>query len=178
MAYRNQYLIVPKELKTESIPFDPVHFDRMTIYAHSSLNVSIVKDGATQIALLGFAINPLQPNDSNEEIIGKLAGQCATRDDFFRGIKVLSGRFVMLFKTDTEFLVAGDACHLRQIYYGFENDKVILTSSLKFFLNSFKYDLRISAEKKALVNSQTFINEESAWYGEETIDDRIFKDRK
>src|SRR5690606_7297180 len=147
----------------------------LTIYSHSRLNVSRATSGNIQIVLLGFIINPLHPDDSNQEVIEKLAKICFSVNDFFREIQVLSGRYVLFFKTDKDLIVAGDACHLRQIFYRFEDEKVFLTASLKLFLNSFNYDLKISEEKKDIVNSELFKKNQSVWYGDESFDERLSK---
>lgn len=175
MLYRNQYLIVPKGTNIESAQLDSVDFDNLAIYAHPNLHVSKAVSGKTEIALLGFIINPLFPDDSNEDIVVKLVKSCVTVEDFFKHIQVLSGRYVLLFKTYKDFIVAGDPSHLRQIYYRFENDSIFLTSSLKLYLKATNQKLKISEEKKAILESDLFKRNESAWYGDESIDERLRK---
>ncbi len=173
--YTNQYIIVSRDYKLKNMSLKSVEFDKFCIYAHSKLNVTIVNRAMVKIALIGYIINPFSPDDTNEEIIGKLADKCSTVNEFFNEIDILSGRYILLFKNDTSFIIAGDACHLRQIYYGFLEDTIVLTSSPKLFLDAFNYKLRISKEKLEFINNPNYLKQESIWLGDESIDNRLEK---
>jgi hypothetical protein len=173
--YRNQYIVVSRNTKLEPLELNAVNFDELIIYSHPSLNVSIVENGSIQLALIGYVINPLYPNESNGDIIAKLANICTTIDEFLKEVQVLSGRYVMLFKNATSFIVTGDTCHLRQMYYGFPDESFFLTSSPRLFLDVFNFEPQISKEKMAFLNKPLFFQKESTWYGDEYIDDRLKK---
>lgn len=171
--YKNQYIVVGSKQKLDHLKLSSVLFGEFLIYSHPNLNVSIAKHDTTQIAVIGYVINPLAPHYSNDEITETLARTCPTAAEFLKEINVLSGRYVILYKNGSSFLVVGDACHLRQIFFGTHDENLILTSSPKLFLDAFNLDLRISKEKEDILDMPFFIKEESTWYGDETLDDRL-----
>jgi hypothetical protein len=150
-------------------------FCGLCIHSHPVLNVSIAARPAASLALLGYMVDPLHPHMSNHDLVAALAEKCGTPETLFREIQHLSGRYVLLYKNPTSFIVTGDACHLRQIYFGFLGDNLVLTSSPKLFLTFFHSDLRISKEKEEFIDRPAYRNQESAWYGDQSIDDRLNK---
>src|SRR5690606_39088342 len=115
--YKNPYIISSSQLPNQPLDFDLTFFDDLRIYSHPGLPVYTAQFADVKLALLGYIINPFAPEDGNLAIIKKLAAHCATTDDFFRETTKYSGRYVLLYKNDSSFVVTGDACHLRQIYY-------------------------------------------------------------
>lgn len=173
--YNNQYIIVSKDTKSKYVQLNSVEFDELLIYTCPNLNVSSARNATTQIVLIGYLIDPLNPNEKNDEIIKNLTKNSPTVDEFLKGIQVFSGRYVLLYKTDSTFIVVGDACNLRQIYYGFPANNIVITSSPKLFLDFFGYELLMSKEKEAFLDLSLFQKKQCAWYGDESIDDRLNK---
>ena len=147
--FRNQYIVVSRESESKITEMDSTDFDALYIWAHSNLNVSVAKRSAKQLAIIGFVIDPIKPNETNDSIAEQLVDACTIVEDLFINIQSLTGRFVLLFKTDKSFVVAGDACHLRQIYFAFTKKGIVITSSLKLFLNLFNYKVEINPKKKS-----------------------------
>ncbi|MDJ0690121.1 MAG: hypothetical protein QNJ41_16615 [Xenococcaceae cyanobacterium MO_188.B32] len=129
----------------------------------------------TEILLIGYIIDPQNPQDSNEEIINHIVQQCPTEKLFFQKIQTLSGRYVLIYKNKLSFIVTGDACNLRQIYYNLSNNHTVLTSSVQMFLTYYDYAAEISQLKKDFINDPIYKQKESAWYGNKSIDDRLYK---
>ena len=96
--FRNQYIVVPSTIKSNLPEFNRTDFVDMHIYAHSKLNVSIVKSDLVQIGLIGYVINPLNPIESNNDIICRISKDCSTTDEFFEEIQTLSGRYILIYK--------------------------------------------------------------------------------
>lgn len=175
--YKNQYIVVPNKIKPKFTldEIDSIDFDELTIYRHSSLNVSISKYKTTQIALLGYIIDPLNPYESNDDIVKKLAENCLTIEEFFKKIQHFTGRYVLLYKTDSSFIITGDACHLRQIYFSVIDSDIVMTSSPKLFLDFFNYELQSSNEKQEFLKLPIYKKQEQSWFGNGSIDDRLNK---
>jgi hypothetical protein len=152
-----------------------VDFGGLRIYAHPTLNVSIATRPRTSIALLGYIIDPLHPDRTNDDIVGALADTCGTQEALFQEIEPFSGRYVLLYQNPSSFVVTGDACHLRQMYFGFLEGNLVLTSSPKLFLTFFHSDLRISREKDEFIHLPAYTDQEGAWYGDQSMDDRLGK---
>ena len=173
--FRNQYLIVTERIKSNFQGISSTYFHGLNVYPHSYTNTSIAKHLETEIFLIGYVIDPQNPEDSNEEIINHLVQQCPTEELFFQKIQILSGRYVLIYKNKASFIVIGDACNLRQIYFNFFDNQIILTSSVKMFLTYYDYDWEICQLKKDFINEPIYKQKESAWYGNKSIDDRLSK---
>ncbi len=173
--YRNQYIILHKSRTIQVAGLVPVNFDDLVIYAHPSLNVIVSGKGSVKISLIGFIINPSDPEATNAKIVSNLVAECPKYEDLFQATDGFTGRYVLIYKNELSFIVVGDACHLRQIYYGKMNDSLICTSSPKLFLDAFNIEPSISTEKMEIIHNRNFIKNESIWYGDESIDTRLKK---
>lgn len=173
--YRNQYLITAEKTETKHAEMTTLPFQGLHIHRHATLNVSTATHGATAIALLGYLINPLDPGETNDEAIARLARTCPTAHSFFKEIQTCGGRYVLLYKNNDAFYVTGDACHLRQIYFGFIHDAPVLTSSPRLFLDAFNLEPQINPEKQAFLDLPLYEQQENTWYGFQSVDDRLDK---
>ena len=173
--FKNQYLIAKRILPFEYLEINPVEFNGLYIYANSSLNISSAKNADSEIILIGFIIDPLNPDESNNKIINKLATSCKTVSQFLKEISIFSGRYVLIFKAGNDLIMTGDACHLRQINFGFIDNEFVIGSSLKMILKALSSEPLISKNKLDFINNKIYLNNESAWYGDETIDERFHK---
>ena len=173
--FRNQYLITTERIESNLQEISSTYFHGLHVYAHLYTNTSIAKQLETEIFLIGYIIDPQNPKDSNEDIINRLVQQCPTKQLFFQKIQTLSGRYVLIYKNKSSFIVVGDACNLRQIYFNFSDNRIVFTSSVKMFLTYYDYDLEICQLKKDFINEPVYKKRESAWYGNKSIDDRLSK---
>ena len=149
--YRNQYIAINYEL-SEYNNLNKTYFGGLIFYSHPSLNIYFNKNINTEVLLLGYIINPLYPKEKDEKIIESLATNCDNKEKFFREVQSLSGRFVLFFKTNMDFIVLNDAISMRNIYYCFDNNKIILTSSQKIFMDFYGKELLVSESKKYFIN--------------------------
>ncbi|MDJ0635863.1 MAG: hypothetical protein QNJ34_21935 [Xenococcaceae cyanobacterium MO_188.B29] len=173
--FRNQYLIVTNKSTSNFQGISPTYFHGLHVYTQTYLNTSVTKYLETEIFLIGYIIDPQNPEYSNQEVIDDIVQKCPTEKLFFPKIQTLSGRYILIYKNKSSFIVTGDACNLRQIYFNVSNNRTILTSSVQMFLSYYDYDKKISQLKKDLINNPIFQQKESAWYGNKSIDDRLSK---
>lgn len=175
--FKNQYCILPHTVTPPLQEFNTTHIGDLVIHSHSALPVYIskTKNRYPTIALIGYILNPLAPADGNEKIIDNLAQSCETVTLFFQKIQIFTGRYVLLYHNAQNTTVIGDACHLRQIYYGTIKQTFLMTSSIKLALHIFNESLQIHAEKMLDIESTSFVNNESAWFGDDSFDDRLKK---
>ena len=173
--FRNQYLAVTDKTKLHYQDVSPTYFNGLYVFAHPPLNISIAKHVSAEILLIGYILNPLNPNEGNSGIVNNLAVTCTTQELFFKEIQILSGRYVLIYKNESSFLAVGDTCCLRQLYYGQLSHCTILTSSPRMFLEYFGLDLQTNQLKKDFINSAQYKKKESAWVGNKSIDDRLQK---
>ncbi|MEN8216511.1 MAG: hypothetical protein ABFS56_09065 [Pseudomonadota bacterium] len=173
--YRNQYLVTTKN-QSNFHNIKPVQFlNGLYIYSGFPLSTSSAQDFSTEVYLIGYILNPLKPADSNDDIVTALAKNCKTQELFLKDIQALSGRYILFYKNETSFIVVGDACCLRQCYFKLSEGDTILTSSPKMFLDFYDYELQINPLKRDLINLPQYKKNESLWYGDKCIDDRLGK---
>jgi hypothetical protein len=173
--YKGQYLVFKDKIKSAIAEFKEYSFLDFTIYAHQDLNITIGESAQTSVALIGFIIDPFNPDKTNEDIISSLVSGSKTTDGFFQSIHPLSGRFVLMAQIQDQMILAGDACHYRQIFFSQSEGHFSITSSPKLFLDSYQLESLIGEEKQALINHPLFKNRENSWYGNGCEDDRLVK---
>ncbi|MBD2158158.1 hypothetical protein [Leptolyngbya sp. FACHB-16] len=175
--YRNQYFMVAglSSPDREFAGMAPISLMDFSIYQGPHLNLSFTKYESVEILLLGYVIDPLNPERSDQEVIENLARTCKTQNSFFEGIQILSGRFVLVYRNESSFIALGDACSFKQMYFGQLDDFFVMTSSEAMFLNYFDLSLQMSSLKQQHVADPNYKKHEQAWFGDKGFDDRLFK---
>lgn len=174
--FKNHYIVIESPAAQENFrDFSSASWSGMSVLIGKSLAQTSASGKAANILFIGPVIDPLRPDQVEQEIAQTLADSCNTAHDLFQKSQHLSGRFVLFYKTASEFIVTGDACHLRQIYIAWVDGKLVVTSSPKLFLEYFNLSLHMSAEKKALSESALHRSLRFVWYGNSALDDRLQK---
>lgn len=175
--FNNQYLICDNNLNVNGLfdNFKIVNFENLRIMYHQNLSCSIGKNNCVTLLVLGFIIDPLNPEHKNEDIINNIMVRCKDIGSFIKEIQNYSGRFVALVKDDTNFYVVTDACALRQAYYTFHNASVVISSSPKIIFELLQWIPQINKQTFDLINSDDFKKAENPWWGDTWYDDRVKK---
>jgi hypothetical protein len=171
--FRNQYFVANFRPDTE-LDVRVHEFGNLFVYALPDLGVSYARIGGTEILLLGYAIDPFAPEKDDDEIAAGLASAGSVQA-LIHQTQVLSGRFVIFYRKGETNIVFSDTLGHRQIYYYADADRLFLTSSPKVFLHVMNFDLRISNEKRQILQSEAFRRTENAWFGDDSLDDRLKK---
>ena len=172
--YRNQYYITNLKL-TDPSELKSISFNDLNIYFHPSLKMSLAKKDSREIILLGYIINPFEPQETNDDIVKNLTDRCGSTEPLLKELQSLSGRFVLLYKNESDFIALNDASALKQLYYGFIDEDIILTSSPRMFLDFYGGDLEISDTKKDFINLKEYELNDHAWFCDKCIDNRLMK---
>jgi hypothetical protein len=174
MRFRNQYIITTSPLELPD-SFVTTAFGTLQVHANFPLRAYRAARGDTEVLLLGYVIDPLSPATTDQEIADRLAAEAQTREQLFRAVQGLSGRFVALFRNGAELIALTDACGVRQMYYSFFEGNIVLTSSVRLFADIVGKGASISAEMNEFIHLDNFDEEEHALYSDESIDSRMFK---
>ena len=174
--YNNQYIAFNYDIG-EVKDFNKSIFNNITMYTHKSLNVTKYCNMHVEVLLLGYIINPLCPKQNNDNIVKSLADHCQTKENFFREVQSLSGRYVLFYKNEKDFVVLNDPCAFRNIYYCFDNKNIIITSSQKLFQEYYKKNISIPDDKLYFIKCMLHYESthEFSWFGDEGIDDKLYK---
>ena len=170
--YKNQYFISNFKL-ANYYGLKMATFSNLYIYSHPSLNISTERGLFSEVLLLGYIIDPLKPEENNDDIVKNLAETCNSKESLFKRLQSLSGRYVLLYKNESDFIALNDVCALKQLYYGFIDEHIILTSSPRMFLDLYGGDLQICEPIKELIDLKEYLDNECTLFGDKCIDNRL-----
>jgi len=178
--YRNQYIVAKRCLKNQINSqliknFNTVEFEGLDVYVHIDLNCTVSLKDNVKILLIGFILDPFNPDKSNANIINRISNKYDKLNDLIKEFQSFSGRFVALIKTIDDFVVFGDACHLRQIYYSIDKNNIAFTSSPKLFFDFFSLDISLNNKILKVISHPEYLKREGAWFGDTYLDERLKK---
>jgi len=171
--FRNQYFATNYQADSD-LNFDSIKFENLNVHYSRSLPVSHAASSSTAALVLGYIFDPFDPKKDNDAISSTFL-DCVNEKEFMHKVQNYSGRYVVIFKTNGVALALSDALGHRQIYFHRDGQKVFLTSSPKLFLHVEGIPPCINERKSHLISSKEFRANQNAWFGAESIDDRLNK---
>lgn len=175
--YTNQYIVYSHSEKNY-LPecWEKKSFQNLTVIHHKKLNCSIYTREDRQVLLLGYILDPFNPDLSNDDIVKYLCESCLDTNKIIEKIQNYSGRFVIFYKNPNSFIALTDACGLRQLFYFTDqNGNIIFSSYPKLMFDFLGIAPLLSSETEKLINSDEFRLNESPWFGNSWIDKRFMK---
>lgn len=140
---------------------------------HPDLEITQAISKTIHLTLLGFVVNPFEPEKSNQEILDDLINDAEGLNDIINGTDPLGGRWIIICKDDRSINIFHDPCGQRQVYYRSNNKLDILCGSDPAIMNYFvKLEKDTSSELKEFINAEIYKKKENAWIGSSSI----FKD--
>ena len=119
LKYRRQFLFTPVECgQLQEWRIEKA--DNYFIYVHPDCQFE-KSSGFYDLYLIGYILNPHAPGESSKQILDNLSN-LEDLNDFPGKLYSLAGRFVLIIKTENDFIFFNDACGLRTVYYAKEND--------------------------------------------------------
>ena len=85
--------------------------------AHPDLELTHIEQAGKSLTLLGFALDPDDPEAGNEEILRRLIVRVDSTEDVFSAVESLGGRWVLIVHDGVETTVLHDATGQRQVYF-------------------------------------------------------------
>jgi len=134
--------------------------------------VTVCRDSARTIAVLGDILDPGCPTATNEAIVRQLVAQ-SREDSIFEILQQYSGRYVVVVSdtdADTTLVIPDALCHRR---VQFTDDSGVITSSPKLFLTAFNLERDTDSDVAAFIDTDRFWANEAAWPGKQTVDQRL-----
>ena len=142
----------------------------MFLSVHPDLEVVQSTNGEIQLTLLGFAVNPFEPDKSNQQILDDMLQKQVSFDEVIRKSEPLGGRWIIIYKNKDSLFLFNDPCSNRPVYYHAELGNDILCGSDPAILNYFvKLEKDNSPEIAEVLNHPGFDIKEKAWIGSATI---------
>ena len=173
---RKQYFITnDQEITISNKEFCKYSVPNYSIFCHQDLDFTIASIDDVHIVLLGFIIDPYQPEATNQEITDRLAN-CTTKTDFFKSLEVFTGKYAVFYSSKECEILMTDFFSERQLYHWKNKEYYYISSSDKLILDTVGLAAKISSEKESLITSALFLNINEHWLlSEEDWDERIKK---
>ncbi|MCK4903442.1 MAG: hypothetical protein KAS35_02040 [Candidatus Marinimicrobia bacterium] len=169
LLYRRQFFFAPQYI--EDLPnWNKVQIDKkyfLTI--HPDLKFVHLKKNNVEIILLGFMLDPLNPEFSDEDIVRNLLKNTSDFNSVIKSTYNYSGRWIIVYKDDNDIQFFHDAAGSRQIFYTFHKSGVWCGSQPHTLAN--KLDIPESDDPDLLefINSNEFEEDEHCMAGDGTI---------
>ena len=119
LKYRRQFLFTPVECG-QLQEWQIEKADNYFIYVHPDCQFE-KSSGLYDLYLIGYILNPHAPGETSKQILDNLSN-LKDLNDFPGKLYSLVGRFVLIIKTEDDFIFFNDACGFRTVYYTKESD--------------------------------------------------------
>ncbi len=113
---RRQFVLGPEYIDYEGWRRVPL-FDNFVLTLHPDLSITTCEHLNNKTVLLGYAIDPYQPELNDEDILQRFVSGEITVNKVTDGLKTLTGRFVLIVNCQQGSWLFHDACGLRQVNY-------------------------------------------------------------
>lgn len=158
---RRQYLLGPQHR-----PFQGWNTYKLTndcmLTVHPDLPVVTVEQLENYAVLLGYAIDPFQPDLNEKDILQRFVDNRISIEGIISGLEKLSGRFVLIVKSHEGLWVLHDAVALRQVQYCRDKQGVVWCASQAETLAErlgFEYDEEVLSYR----NMPKWANKDEFW---------------
>ena len=139
---RRQFVLGPEYIDYEGWKKLKV-IDNCLLTVHPDLKTTVAEQQESKAILLGYFIDPYQPELNDEDILKRFVGTSESLNDICTGLETLTGRFVLIVKSRANLWMFHDPCALRQVNYCFDKDGAMWCASQPETLAEqlgFKYD--------------------------------------
>ncbi|EMA52068.1 hypothetical protein [Halococcus salifodinae] len=170
--FNNQYLLTDSTLP-DGLPDSFITYGSVagfTIHASKNLSVVVVQSRSETVALLGEIFDPHDPSKTNEEIIRQVMKR-PEHESIFEILQQYSGRYIIIAEQASQIVVVPDATCLRRVL--FTENATTITSSPKLFHELLGIEQIMDPAVKSFVNSDLFLENDAAWPGTQTVDQRL-----
>lgn len=113
---RRQFLLSPEHIEVEGWKNLEVD-DKCLLTIHPDLRTTVVEQQENKVVMLGYAIDPYQPDLTEEGILQRFIRSVSSLADVISGLEKLTGRFVLIVKCRQGLWLFHDAVALRQVQY-------------------------------------------------------------
>jgi hypothetical protein len=117
LLYRGQFILGPKAVDLFASPQHLIICQGLHLTVHADLNLQIVRDQGKTIVLLGFILDPENPQAGNDDIIESFVRRMDRCADLFRLTSRFGGRWILIADDGRDAVLFNDAAGLRQVFY-------------------------------------------------------------
>ncbi|MGZ4956963.1 MAG: hypothetical protein ACXV8Q_17830 [Methylobacter sp.] len=170
LQYKRQFVVAKKIIGAlEAWQYRQV--GDVHVYVHHDLKITARESQSTLVLLLGDLFDPANPGRTNDDIISNIISNISSLEDLIVIIKPYLGRYVLIYKDETKFVVLHDPLGLREIYYCTQPNQVICGSQPNLIAAFSEPELGITEDKELLhfyEHDMKSVRSRRLWVGDET----------
>jgi len=171
LCFRRQFLltnsIVPELNNWQHRQVGNAH-----LFAHPDLEMTAKEGPSVLIVLLGYIFDPSHPEKRNADIISDVYSKVSRYKDFISAIKPYTGRYALIYRDKSSFLILHDPYGVREIYYCTHPNRVICGSQPNLINRFSEPRLNITSNQN-LLDFYNYdmkpIRSGRLWVGDETV---------
>lgn len=127
--YNRQFILTDHQLdKLQNWKVTTV--GNLVLHSHPNLELNVCEKNGRIVILMGFILDALHPELSNEEILNNLAEN--TFDSMLKNSFNFAGRFIIIYCFENELKLFHDSAGLREVFYAFHKEKIWIASQPNF----------------------------------------------
>lgn len=149
LHYRRQFILGESFLDKYSSWKKLTLNEHYALTVHPELNVQQISSGKITITLIGYILDPYEPNASNLKIINRLMADFShvgTFGDFLKSTFSLGGRWVLLIEDSVSLKLFHDVTGCRQVFYTESNEGELLWCASQPNLIAEKVNITLNPE--------------------------------
>lgn len=175
LKFRRQFLFTDQKI----VPIEKWNYHELKwndndyfLQCHPDLECTHASSKLT-IYLLGYIIDPLNPEFTNSDIIQSFSDE-ENYESVLERTDIYNGRYVMIIFDIEKIIALNDATASKQLYYTFNSHNCYVASSPNLISNYTELTVHGDDELHAFFNSDKFKNNNTAWFGNETPYENVY----
>mgnify|MGYP006283418937 CR=1 FL=1 len=117
LNYRRQFVLGSSFIREFSGWREMPITESLCLTSHPDLDVSRVAEGDRSLVLLGYMIDPEEPEQTSADILGRLFSDLTERDSIFSLTSRIGGRWILILVEKHKVFLFHDATGLRQVFF-------------------------------------------------------------
>ncbi len=162
LLYRGQYFFGQKKIDLPGWKYLRLE-GKGWLSTHPDLNVVAVKENGFSVILLGFLLDPDQPQDDDNAILDRLCKSAESAEQFMRLTDALGGRWLLFITGKGADLVFPDAGGTMTLFYHMDANKHVWMATQPGLLAE-QLGFNESKESVEYTNSPRFKERHEAWW--------------
>lgn len=168
LRYRRQF-IMGKDISGFNDWNKIVINSNFILATHPDLEVKYIESDDTKLILLGFIIDPFNPQNDDYDNLKELISESLSFKDVLEKTYSYSGRWILIYNSPTEMNIVNDPCGMRQVYYSVKDGHIWCGSQPTILADTLGYDIDNNTDILEYINSEYYEKEERPWFGDKTI---------
>jgi len=164
LLYRRQFVLGPNFLKILPLWQRAEIGNNLFLQAHPDLELTHARRKGVELTLLGYLIDPDNPEFSNQDILENMLSRIVSAYDIFEATYRLGGRWIIILDNGKEAILFNDASGLRQAFYTQEGTPQLWCASQPKIIAQ---ELGLTFDKEAerdFINSPYFRETKGIWW--------------